>query len=150
MGINSPNANAIPGQSGSSLFYTDNNEYYTFGVLNFSTAYRHYQINQDVFYQLKNILDNYSLSISEVSNLDNTFKLFPNPLTFESTIITNKILKEATLEIYNLAGQKIKSIKNISGNTITLHRDNLTNGIYFIRITQVNKIFASEKLLITD
>ena len=35
LGINSHDAYGVPGQSGSSLFYTDNNQYFSFGVLSF-------------------------------------------------------------------------------------------------------------------
>ena len=45
---------------------------------------------------------------------------------------------------------EIKNIKNNSGQTITLNRDNLPNGIYFLQMTQENKIIATEKLIITD
>ena len=41
-------------------------------------------------------------------------------------------------------------MKNISGKTISLSRVNLPSGIYFIRITEENKIIAVEKLIITD
>lgn len=49
LGINSPGAVAIPGQSGSSLLYTDNTNWYTFGVLSFANHYRHYRISKGIF-----------------------------------------------------------------------------------------------------
>jgi len=52
--------------------------------------------------------------------------------------------------VYNSYGQTVKQIKNISGQTFTLHRDNLQSGLYFLQLTQVNKIIATEKLVITD
>lgn len=47
-------------------------------------------------------------------------------------------------------GQKVKELRGISGDFYTLHRDNLHNGLYLIRIIQENKLIASDKLLVTD
>lgn len=63
---------------------------------------------------------------------------------------TNINLKNAALSVYNSFGEQVKIINNISGQTITLQRDDLPVGIYFIRITEDNKVIATEKLLITD
>ena len=54
------------------------------------------------------------------------------------------------MTVYNVQGQVVKEIKNISGQTVTLFRDNLTSGLYFIQMTEENKIITSNKLLITD
>lgn len=78
------------------------------------------------------------------------FKLYPNPFTTETVLQTEIILKGATLNMYNLFGQQVKQIKNISGQTIALRRDNLPSGLYFIRLTQDNKVIATDKLIITD
>jgi hypothetical protein len=40
-------------------------------------------------------------------------------------------------------------VKNISGQTVSLSRDNLPSGVYFIRLTEEKKIIAVEKLIIT-
>ena len=47
-------------------------------------------------------------------------------------------------------GQQVKQVNNINGQTITLQRDNLSNGFYFIRLTQGNKTIATEKLVVVD
>ena len=76
--------------------------------------------------------------------------IYPNPLCSKTTLQTNKILKDATLTMYNFHGQQVKQITNISGQTIILNRDNLSSGLYFIRLTQDNKVIKSDKLVITD
>jgi hypothetical protein len=80
----------------------------------------------------------------------NIFSIFPNPFISSTTIQANGILKNATLTIYNLYGQTLKQLNNISGPTVSLSRDNLPSGLYFIRLTEENKIIAVEKLIITD
>ncbi len=80
----------------------------------------------------------------------NIFSIFPNPFISSTTIHTIGNHKNATLTIYNSYGQTLKQVKNISGQTISLSRDNLPSGLYFIRLTEENKIIAVEKLIITD
>jgi len=84
------------------------------------------------------------------NNLPSSFSICPNPFYSETTIQTNKIIKDATLTVYNSIGQQVKQIRNISGQTFTLHRDNLQSGLYFLQLTQENKIIATEKLVISD
>lgn len=79
-----------------------------------------------------------------------SIKLFPNPFSTETTLQINKFLINSTLTIENCFGQNLKQIKNISGQSITLHRDNLPVGLYFIRLTEEGKVIATKKLLITE
>jgi hypothetical protein len=90
-----------------------------------------------------------NVGINEI-NTNNSFLIYPNPLSSESTIKTSKDMKDASLTIYNSCGQQVKQIKNISGNTIILHRDNLPSGFYFLSLTNDNRIITTEKLIITD
>jgi len=76
--------------------------------------------------------------------------IFPNPFSFLTTLQTDILLKNATLTVYNCFGQTVAQIKNISGQTVTLHRDNLPSGLYFVRLTEENKTIAVDKLVITD
>jgi hypothetical protein len=80
---------------------------------------------------------------------EETISVYPNPFCSETTLQSDKVFKDATLTIYNLYGQTVKQIKNISGQTITLYRDNLPGGLYFINLTQGNKTFT-DKLVIAD
>jgi hypothetical protein len=75
---------------------------------------------------------------------------YPNPFSTETTLQADNPFNDATLTMYNLSGQQVKQIKNISGNTITLHRDNLPRGIYFLQLIQGNKTFSAAKIEITD
>jgi Secretion system C-terminal sorting domain len=89
------------------------------------------------------------LGINE-NTTKNIFSIFPNPFISSTTIQTIGNLKNATLTICNSYGQTVKQVKNISGQTVSLSRDNLPSGLYFIRLTEENKIIAVDKLLITD
>lgn len=87
--------------------------------------------------------------ISDISKTDK-FSIFPNPFSTQTTLQTDNLFKDATLTVYNSFGQQVKQIKNISGQTITLHRDNLPSGLYFLHLTQDNKTITTDKLIITD
>lgn len=76
--------------------------------------------------------------------------IFPNPFSTQTTFLTDIFLNDASLTIYNLFGQRVKQIKNISGQSIKLQRDQLPNGIYFIQLTQGNRVITTDKLIITD
>jgi hypothetical protein len=76
--------------------------------------------------------------------------IFPNPFSSEMTLQSDKYFKNATLTLYNVQGQQVKRINNISGQTFTLHRDNLSHGMYFLQLTQDNKILTTDKIIITD
>ena len=84
-------------------------------------------------------------------NINNSvFSISPNPFSIQTTFHTDNILHNATLTVDNCFGQTVKQIKNIFGQTIILRRDNLPSGLYFIRLTQDNKIIKTDKLVITD
>jgi hypothetical protein len=82
--------------------------------------------------------------------LENPITASPNPLITETTLRSSVLLEDATLTIYNALGQKEKELTHLSGKSITLQRDQLKSGIYFIRLTQNDKTYTPYKLLIKD
>ena len=90
-----------------------------------------------------------SLGLNENSNKYD-FSIFPNPCNSSTTIKTKVNLNNATITIYNAFGQALKQVKNISGQTIFFYRENLPSGLYFIGLTEENKIISFEKLIISN
>lgn len=95
-------------------------------------------------------------SINEITQAP-PLRILPNPFSTQTTLYTDRFFKDATLTVYNLYGQTIKRINNISGQTVILSRDNLPRGLYFVRLTEENpegmethKTIAADKLVITD
>ncbi len=76
--------------------------------------------------------------------------IFPNPFTTQTTIQTEENIINGTLVVYNSLGEAVKEINNISGRTITFHRNNLSSGLYYIQIRQADKTMATSRFLITD
>jgi len=81
---------------------------------------------------------------------ENTFSIFPNPFTSSTTIQTSSNLSNASITISNAYGQTVKRVENISGQSVSLSRDDLPIGLYFIELTDENTIIAFEKMLLTD
>ncbi len=90
------------------------------------------------------------VGINETDNPTIEIKIYPNPFSSSITIQMDKILDNAILTIYNIYGQQVKQLNNLSGQTIPFHRDNLSDGVYFIQLTQENKIVMTSKLVIAD
>ncbi|MFC1731078.1 T9SS type A sorting domain-containing protein [candidate division KSB1 bacterium] len=87
--------------------------------------------------------------ISVLYNLEFIIDVFPNPLSSQTILSTNQLLQNATLLIFNCFGQTVKQINNINGNTHTIKRDRLPNGIYILFLTNNERTFK-EKLIIID
>jgi hypothetical protein len=93
----------------------------------------------------------FSLTSGILSNeLSHSIYIYPNPFSSSTSLQTEHFLHNATLTIYNSFGQIVKHIKNTSGQTINLHRDNLPSGLYFIWLIQDSKVIATNKFVITD
>lgn len=76
--------------------------------------------------------------------------IFPNPSNTNTTIQFNSIIKNGELGIYNSKGQKVRTINGISGPDYKLHRENLPSGLYFISLSENNRLLATEKIIIAD
>jgi len=147
--IVSPEALAIPGQSGSSLLYTDNaSDYYSFGTLTFSTYYRHYRIKNNIFYALRNIMQDNVTGVPELQ-VDATVNSYPNPFSNYTTINPAHGYGEPyVLNLYNSQGQLVRSTAgNVSG-AVKIERNDLTAGIYFFRMTGSKELLANGKFII--
>ncbi|MBI1835919.1 MAG: T9SS type A sorting domain-containing protein [Flavobacteriia bacterium] len=76
--------------------------------------------------------------------------VYPNPMSSVTTLNTNIPLQNATLKIENYLGQTVRILKNLQGQIITLHRENLQTGLYVMRLVENNKMIATRKIIITD
>jgi hypothetical protein len=76
--------------------------------------------------------------------------VYPNPFPLQTTLTTTSSLTNATLSVENCFGQIVAEIKNVNGKSITFSRNNLNNGLYFLRLQEGNKIIVLDKILITD
>ncbi|MDP2388536.1 MAG: LamG-like jellyroll fold domain-containing protein [Bacteroidota bacterium] len=90
-------------------------------------------------------------TVDIAENIEKTgVSVYPNPFSYAATLKTNGVLSNATLIIYNSIGQEVKQIRNISGEEITIERDDLPTGMYIISLSQDNRKIAIKKMVITD
>lgn len=88
--------------------------------------------------------------IEEFKLLKSNISIFPNPFYSITTLESETVLDNAKLIIYNSFGQEVQVVEKIKGNKIILHRDNLSSGIYFLRLFQDQNAIAACKLIITN
>jgi photosystem II stability/assembly factor-like uncharacterized protein len=89
------------------------------------------------------------LNVEETST-DSNFKIFPSPFSSQAIIQTQQPLTNATLTVYNMYGQIVKQLKNVSGQEVTLYRDNIRSGCYFICLTENTTTWPVCKVIIGD
>ena len=102
------------------------------------TTYRQIQIDVYSLTGIDEYVDQHSVTIS------------PNPFSSEAVLESDYNLKNVTITIENCFGQTVKQIKNINGHSVVLTREDLSNGIYFVRLLQSNTVIATRKIIITD
>jgi len=81
---------------------------------------------------------------------NHSLKLYPNPFNNQTTLEINQSVSNASITISNTLGQVIQRIDNINNQKFILERGNLNRGLYFISLSQNNKVIAQTKLFITD
>lgn len=81
---------------------------------------------------------------------ENAVHIFPNPFSSSVSLQITEPLTNATLCMYDVNNRVVRQIHHISGNTVLLQRDHLQSGLYFIRLTEGNKLSATYKLIIID
>jgi len=77
---------------------------------------------------------------------DKAFNIYPNPAD-QSLAIRWMGLNKANIEIFDLKGQQIEQIKNISGSKIYLGTSDWQNGIYFVTI-KTEDAYYTRRLII--
>ena len=148
LGLMSTSAVGIPGQSGSSLFYTDNTEYYSFGVFSFASQYKHYQFTNKSYSQFKSIILTNPSGIFE-TDVKNFLKISPNPAgKFCYVESTEPVHSGMTLQIMDVYGRVKMMSGNISTNRVRVDLENLKSGIYFINVLINNNVHSGSKLII--
>jgi len=91
---------------------------------------------------------NAPLKIEEYSR--SMMYVYPNPFSFKSNIQTDFMLQNATMYVYNVYGEKVKEIRNLSGQSISFDREKLPAGLYIFTLSENNKVVVKGKMLIAD
>ena len=88
--------------------------------------------------QIVPIIDNYTVGLEENNALN--VELYPNPVNNVLTVKGDNIVKVA---IFNALGQEIVTVENRNEIDVT----SLNNGLYFVRVTDVNGNVSVNKIV---
>lgn len=86
--------------------------------------------------------------ISSIESETDSISIYPNPFSSSAILYSDKNLVNATLSVINCQGQTVMKITNINGHEIVLNRDDLLSGLYFVRVTEEDKVIATEKIIV--
>jgi len=89
-----------------------------------------------------------TVGISELSTEnENAVYIYPNP--FHSFIVLNSNIDliAADLFIYDQLGKVVLTVQNINQKSTVIQRNNLTNGLYFFRLIEKDKLIAKGKII---
>jgi V8-like Glu-specific endopeptidase len=145
----------IPGQSGSSLIYTDNEIYYSVGTLVWAVNSHHIRINNFIFYSFNSVIGNTISSLENEKEVKNSYYLsnaFPNPFNPTTNIdYTLPINTNVKLRVYNILGETIATLVNEFQSkgihSIKLDGTNLSSGIYFY-VLETDDFIQTKKLMV--
>jgi Secretion system C-terminal sorting domain len=99
------------------------------------------------------VFKTYVTTVLGVKTLDfdnTTTKLYPNPFSAATNLQINAPVTDATLTLFNVYGQQVQQIKNISEQNVVIHRDGLSNGVYLLQLTEADKLIGTEKLVLSN
>lgn len=91
-----------------------------------------------------------SVGIVEAESTVPGVTLCPNPLVTYTTLISDSPLTGASLTMVNSLGQMVRKWVQPEGNDITIHREGLPGGIYFLRVETPGHPNALLRLVICD
>jgi V8-like Glu-specific endopeptidase len=132
----------IRGQSGSSLFFTDNERYFSIGTLKLSTMSYHTRIIPGMYYAFKQFLEPGISSSNDDNKTIKGYKLseaYPNP--FNSATLINYTIPEqeiVNITAYNALGEEtaviVNDTKDAGNYTILFDGAELSSGVYYLRL----------------
>ena len=112
-------------------------------VLDSTFSYRWDTISHDWIYLSKTVSFWSVLKASDSDNIN--YIVYPNPFSDYTTIRFLNANPVQHIDLIDVNGRIVRIIDNINRSSVTIHRENLTPGIYFIRIHSddiyVKKVF---------
>ncbi len=116
-------------------------------LIKFKFASDNIQTNKEGW-MIDNLVFTYDLGtgINETSK-SNDFFFSPNPFYDQTTLSFPSFSDKTTFTLYNTNGQLVKTVDNITGGQLTIHRDKLTTGLYYFILRTKDNIIATGKLM---
>jgi hypothetical protein len=77
-------------------------------------------------------------SIDQQAAKQHYLSVFPNPAKTGLRINTQKYLQAATISLFDISGNEVLTIKNVTGNTYFMDVSDIPEGFYLINISSMN------------
>lgn len=74
--------------------------------------------------------------------------VFPNPTTDKFFIQMSELIKDLSIEIYDMQGRMIKSVSPSNNQTVEVSAQGMTKGIYHIRCISREKLIVVKKVMV--
>lgn len=85
--------------------------------------------------------------VNSVTAAQASVSIYPNPFSESATIaLDNYFMKNATLEIFDVTGKKVRTLTDLSGSTMQLDRESLDAGLYLYTISESGKTISTGKI----
>lgn len=92
-----------------------------------------------------------NLDINDISNSNLKFYNTPNPFQSGTILNFNSFTEIQEIEIFNINGQKVSSIKNLMGKTsIKWNAEGFPNGIYIAKLIRNNYHVSTTKIVLMN
>lgn len=86
---------------------------------------------------------------SSIQGINQTSILvFPNPTTDKFYIQLSDVVKDLSIEIYDIHGRLIKQVKSNNDKTVEISADGMGKGIYHVRCMSGDKLIVVKKVLV--
>jgi len=90
-----------------------------------------------------------AIGVMDIEPTDNTISVYPNPgkgiFTFESSGLS----KESSIEVYDMLGEKVYSILNITNSAFNIDLSDQPSGVYYYRVyINAHTLLGSGKLIL--
>jgi hypothetical protein len=86
--------------------------------------------------------------VYEFSNAISGMKLYPNPTNDQSTLEFTDKDSDYTITVSDLSGRTLRSYQSVKGEPVSIRKEELTAGIYFVTVGDGYNARSSSKLII--
>lgn len=87
------------------------------------------------------------VGISDHKLDESNISIYPNPFTSQTILSFSNEQKNITIEITDVLGREIKTT-NFTGKQFTLLREEMSTGVYLVKVTGENKSVVSKKIIV--
>ena len=79
-----------------------------------------------------------------------SISFYPNPFASETVLSSDKMMKNATLDIRNCIGQTVRCVDHVFGQSVQIERGNLSAGCYFVSVIENGQKIARKKMIVIN